>query len=148
MNGWLVKVLWVNLAEGSIKEDTLDPQVAKDYIGGRGLGIYFLNKYVDPACDALSPENLLVMATGTGKTYVAFQIIWRLWKARAKKRILFLVDRNILADQTKTNDFKPFGNAMTKIKKRQVDKSYEVYLSLFIERSKHYRPKSSWKFFH
>jgi aldehyde:ferredoxin oxidoreductase len=64
MNGWQVKVLWVNLTEGSIKEDTLDPQVAKDYIGGRGLGIYFLNKYVDPACDALSPENLLVMATG------------------------------------------------------------------------------------
>jgi type I restriction enzyme R subunit len=52
---------------------------------------------------------LLVMATGTGKTYTAFQIIWRLWKAGAKKRILFLVDRNILADQTKTNDFKPFG---------------------------------------
>jgi aldehyde:ferredoxin oxidoreductase len=64
MNGRQVKVLWVNLTEGSIKEDTLDPQVAKDYIGGRGLGIYFLNKYVDPACDALSPENLLVMATG------------------------------------------------------------------------------------
>ena len=58
---------------------------------------------------------LLVMATGTGKTYTAFQIIWRLWKAGAKKRILFLVDRNILADQTKTNDFKPFGTAMTKI---------------------------------
>ena len=58
---------------------------------------------------------LLVMATGTGKTYTAFQIIWRLWKSRAKKRILFLVDRNILADQTKTNDFKPFGQAMTKI---------------------------------
>jgi type I restriction enzyme R subunit len=49
------------------------------------------------------------MATGTGKTYTAFQIIWRLWKSGAKKRILFLVDRNILADQTKTNDFKPFG---------------------------------------
>ena len=61
---------------------------------------------------------LLVMATGTGKTYTAFQIIWRLWKAGAKKRILFLVDRNILADQTKTNDFKPFGQAMTKITNR------------------------------
>ena len=54
---------------------------------------------------------LLVMATGTGKTYTAFQIIWRLWKAGVKRRILFLVDRNILADQTKTNDFKPFGQA-------------------------------------
>lgn len=74
---------------------------------------------------------LLVMATGTGKTYTAFQIIWRLWKSGLKKRILFLVDRNILADQTKTNDFKPFGNAMTKITNRTVDKSYEIYLSLY-----------------
>lgn len=74
---------------------------------------------------------LLVMATGTGKTYTAFQIIWRLWKSGARKRILFLADRNILVDQTKNNDFKPFGAAMTKISKRQVDKSYEIYLSLY-----------------
>ncbi|MBR1368920.1 restriction endonuclease [Methanocalculus chunghsingensis] len=74
---------------------------------------------------------LLVMATGTGKTYTAFQIIWRLWKSGTKKRILFLADRNILVDQTKTNDFKPFGSAMTKITNRQVDKSYEIYLSLY-----------------
>jgi type I restriction enzyme R subunit len=74
---------------------------------------------------------LLVMATGTGKTYTAFQIIWRLWKSKAKKRILFLSDRNILVDQTMTNDFKPFGAAMTKIQKRQADKSYEIYLCLY-----------------
>ncbi|MFH1884111.1 MAG: DEAD/DEAH box helicase family protein [Planctomycetota bacterium] len=74
---------------------------------------------------------LLVMATGTGKTLTAFQIIWRLWKSGEKKRILFLADRNILVDQTKTNDFKPFGQVMTKISKRQVDKAYEVYLSLY-----------------
>ena len=74
---------------------------------------------------------LLVMATGTGKTYTAFQIIWRLWKSKARKRILYLADRNILIDQTKTNDFKPFGAAMTKIQKRQIDKSYEIYLSLY-----------------
>ena len=74
---------------------------------------------------------LLVMATGTGKTFTAFQIIWRLWKSKAKKRILFLADRNILVDQTITNDFKPFGSAMTKIKKRQVNKSFEIYLSLY-----------------
>ena len=74
---------------------------------------------------------LLVMATGTGKTYTAFQIIWRLWKSKTKKRILFLADRNILVDQTRTNDFKPFGSAMTKISKRQIGKSYEIYLSLY-----------------
>ena len=66
---------------------------------------------------------LLVMATGTGKTYTAFQIIWRLWKSKAKRRVLFLADRNILVDQTMTNDFKPFGSAMTKIQKRHADKS-------------------------
>jgi type I restriction enzyme R subunit len=74
---------------------------------------------------------LLVMATGTGKTYTAFQIIWRLWKAGVKKRVLFLADRNILVDQTLTNDFKPFGPAMVKVRNRKVDKSYEVYLALY-----------------
>lgn len=74
---------------------------------------------------------LLVMATGTGKTYTAFQLIWRLWKAGRKKRILFLADRNVLVDQTKSGDFKPFGQAMTKINKRKIEKSYEIYLSLY-----------------
>ena len=74
---------------------------------------------------------LLVMATGTGKTYTAFQIIWRLWKAKKKKRILFLADRNILIDQTKSQDFAPFGDKMTKITKRNIDKSYEIYLALY-----------------
>src|SRR5829696_3377749 len=74
---------------------------------------------------------LLVMATGTGKTFTSFQIIWRLWKSGTKKRILFLADRNILVDQAHTNDFKPFGSAMTKIQKRNADKSYEIYLALY-----------------
>ena len=74
---------------------------------------------------------LLVMATGTGKTFTSFQIIWRLWKSDTKKRILFLADRNILVDQTRTNDFKPFGSAMTKIQNRNADKSYEIFLALY-----------------
>lgn len=74
---------------------------------------------------------LLVMATGTGKTYTTFQIIWRLWQAKKAKRILFLVDRNILADQTLVNDFKPFGSVMTKIKNRKIDPAYEIYLGLY-----------------
>lgn len=76
---------------------------------------------------------LLVMATGTGKTYTAAQIIWRYWKAsqNKQKRILFLADRNILVDQTRVNDFKHFGSAMTKITNRSIDKSYEIYLSLY-----------------
>lgn len=74
---------------------------------------------------------LLAMATGTGKTYTAFQIIWRLWKSGRVKRVLFLADRNILVDQTKTNDFKPFGTVMTKVGNRTADPSYEVYLALY-----------------
>lgn len=76
---------------------------------------------------------LLVMATGTGKTYTAAQIIWRYWKSPSPKqrRILFLADRNILVDQTKSNDFKHFGKAMTKIENRTIDKAYEIYLSLY-----------------
>jgi len=74
---------------------------------------------------------LLVMATGTGKTYTAFQIIWRLWKAKRKKRILFLADRNILVDQTMQQDFAPFGEVMHKITNREVKKNYEIYLALY-----------------
>lgn len=74
---------------------------------------------------------LLVMATGTGKTYTAFQIIYRLWKSKAKKRILFLADRNILVDQAMANDFRHFGDKMTKITDRKIDKAHEIYLALY-----------------
>ena len=74
---------------------------------------------------------LLVMATGTGKTYTAFQIIHRLWKSGAKRKILFLADRNILVDQTEQQDFKPFAKIMTKIRGKNLDSSYELYLSLY-----------------
>jgi type I restriction enzyme R subunit len=74
---------------------------------------------------------MLVMATGTGKTYTAFQIIWRLWKSKQKKRILFLADRNILVDQTMLQDFAPFGEVMHKIQNREAKRNYEIYLALY-----------------
>jgi type I restriction enzyme R subunit len=74
---------------------------------------------------------LLVMATGTGKTYTAFQIMHRLWKAGEKKKILYLADRNILIDQTIQQDFKPFKKVMTKISGKNLDSSYEIYMSLY-----------------
>jgi type I restriction enzyme, R subunit len=104
------------------------------YEGGAKAPRYYQQIAINRTVEAITQgENrvLLVMATGTGKTYTAFQIIWRLWKSGIKKRILFLVDRNILADQTKINDFKPFGQAMTKITNRVVDKSFEIYLCLY-----------------
>ena len=86
---------------------------------------------------------LLVMATGTGKTFTVFQVIWRLWKSGRKKRILFLADRNVLVDQTMVNDFRPFGGAMAKLSKQtgtiqrtgkdsySIDTAYEIYLGLY-----------------
>lgn len=74
---------------------------------------------------------LLTMATGTGKTYTAFQIIHRLWKSKTKKRILFLADRNALIDQTKRGDFRHFKDKMTVIRQKKIDKSYEIYLALY-----------------
>lgn len=128
--------LWKRYCDGKGYTPEQRTVAAQDYYddGSRKSPRYYQLTAVNRVIDAVAQGRdrlLLVMATGTGKTYTAFQIIWRLWKSGAKKRILFLVDRNILADQTKTNDFKPFGTAMTKITNRTVDKSYEIYLSLY-----------------
>lgn len=89
-----------------------------------------INKTVEEVAKGKN-KLLLVLATGTGKTYVAFQIIWRLWKSGIKKKILYLADRNILIDQTIAGDFKPFKNSLYKIEKRNMDTSYQIYLSLY-----------------
>jgi len=94
---------------------------------------YYQVNAINAAIEAIAKGQdriLLVMATGTGKTYTAFQIMWRLWKARRKKRILFLADRNVLVDQAIANDFRHFGGTMTKLS-RPVDKAYEIYLGLY-----------------
>jgi len=128
--------LWQKLCAWKGYTEEQLPVITQDYYddgSGKSPRYYQLqaiNKTVE-AVSAGSNRILLVMATGTGKTYTAFQIIWRLWKAKNKKRILFLADRNILVDQTKNNDFQPFGNAMTKITGRTVDPAYEIHLALY-----------------
>lgn len=90
---------------------------------------------------------LLVMATGTGKTYTAFQIIYRLWKNGRKKRILFLADRNVLLDQTKRNDFKHFKDRLTIIKRKKIDKAFEIYLALYQGLTNYNEDKDAYKEF-
>lgn len=130
------RVLWDRYCQWKNLEDAGRQLVEQDFHidnSGKTPRYYQLNA-INRTIEAIAKGQrriLLVMATGTGKTYTAFQIIWRLWKSRTAKRILFLVDRNILADQAKSNDFQPFGSALTKIQKRQADKSYEVYLALY-----------------
>jgi len=117
---------------------------------------YYQRNAINRTTEAIAKGQnrvLLVMATGTGKTYTAFQIIWRLWKAGRKKRVLYLADRNVLIDQTMVNDFRPFEDAMTKLSTRtktietvdgdratiakgidsgrRIDKSHEIYLGLY-----------------
>ena len=116
--------------------EKIEAVISQDYyqdISGKSPR-YFQSVAINRTVEAVARAQkriLLVMATGTGKTYTAFQVIWRLWKSKTKRRILFLVDRNILANQTMINDFKHFGDKMTKIENRNVDKAYEIYLALY-----------------
>ena len=110
--------------------------VEQDYFfdGSGRAPRYYQQNAVNLTLEAIAKGQnriLLVMATGTGKTYTAFQIVHRLWKSRTKKRILFLADRNSLIDQTKRGDFKHFRDKMTIVQKRQIDKSYEIYLAIY-----------------
>jgi len=127
---WNRYKVWKNIDKEQEKIDTTDYY----YEQGGKEPRYYQNIAINRSIEAIASGRdrmLIVMATGTGKTFVAFQIIWRLWKSKQKKRILYLADRHVLIDQTMANDFKPFGNVMTKIKDRKTDKSYQIYMALY-----------------
>jgi type I restriction enzyme R subunit len=150
--------LWAKYCAWKGLSPTEEELVLQDYFddGSGKEPRYYQRIAINTTMEAIAKGRdriLLVMATGTGKTYTAFQIIWRLWKAGRKKRILYLADRNVLIDQTMVNDFRPFGAAMAKLstsaktierpdgtqidlttaldKKRRIDTAYEVYLGLY-----------------
>jgi len=127
---WRRLVAWKNLTSEAARIVTQDYYTDPSGKIPRYYQVNAINRVIEAVAQG-QDRILLVMATGTGKTYTAFQIIWRLWKAKAKKRILFLVDRDAIIKQTRINDFKPFGGAMTRIEKRQVNKAFEIHLALY-----------------
>jgi type I restriction enzyme R subunit len=134
---WNRYKVWKGLEPGS---ETLVTSPSYQYMSDEPPR-YYQQLAVNRTIEAIARGQkrvLLAMATGTGKTRTAFNIIWRLWKTGKAKRILFLADRNILVDQTMINDFKPFGSIMTKLNRSlidrdngKVDTSYEIYLALY-----------------
>lgn len=133
---WRRYLQWQQVS--SEKEELLTSQFYTK-VGGKAPR-YYQQLAVNRTIEAIARGQrrcLLVMATGAGKTYTVFNIIWRLWKTGTVKRVLFLADRNSLVDQTITNDFEPFGDKKTKLTRRLLDEngrintSYEVYLGLY-----------------
>lgn len=119
-----------------IEDKEVENVISTDYfLDGSGRSPrYYQQIAINRTIEAVAKKQdriLLVMATGTGKTYTAFQIIYRLWKSGAKRRILFLADRTSLIDQTARGDFRHFKDAMTIIKHKQIDTAYNVYLALY-----------------
>lgn len=131
------ETLWIKYKQyKGLDTEEIEKVISADYYqdsSGRSPRYYqqiAINRTIE-AIAKKQPRILLVMATGTGKTYTAFQIIYRLWKSGSKKRILFLADRTALIDQTARGDFRHFKDAMTIIKNKNIDTAYNVYLSLY-----------------
>lgn len=130
------KELWEKYKKYKGITENIEDTVTADYFYEPGFKQprYYQRIAVNRTVEAIAKGQkraLLVLATGTGKTYVAFQTIWRLKQAGLAKRVLYLADRNILIDQPKNNDLKPLSKVITKISKRKADPSYEVYLALY-----------------
>lgn len=130
------EMLWAKYTAYKGIAADIEPVVAQDYFadGSERSPRYYQQIAINRTVKAIARGDervLLVMATGTGKTYVASQIVYRLWKSGVKKRVLFLADRTALIDQTARGDFRHFKEAMTVVKNRNVDPAYNIYLALY-----------------
>jgi len=131
------EMLWAKYKKfKGIESPEVEEVITQDFFkdGSGRSPRYYQQNAINRTIEAIAKKQdriLLVMATGTGKTYTAFQIIYRLWKSGAKKRILFLADRTALIDQTARGDFRHFKDAMTIIKHKKIDTAYNVYLALY-----------------
>lgn len=127
------------LRESSMTEDELKALTEPYYLSANTYAPrYYQQVAVDRTMDAIAKGQkriLLVMATGTGKTYTAFQTVWRLRKRGLVKKVLYLADRNILVDQSIQQDFAPLEKVIHKVNfakdERETLTSYEIYFALY-----------------
>lgn len=125
--------------ESSMTEDELKALTQPYYVSANTYAPrYYQQVAVDRTMDAIARGQkriLLVMATGTGKTYTAFQTVWRLRKSGLVKKVLYLADRNILVDQSIQQDFAPLEKVIHKVNFSKDDRttltSYEIYFALY-----------------
>ena len=125
--------------ESSMTEDELKALTQPYYVSANTYAPrYYQQVAVDRTMDAIARGQkriLLVMATGTGKTYTAFQTVWRLRKSGLVKKVLYLADRNILVDQSIQQDFAPLEKVIHKVNFAKDDRttltSYEIYFALY-----------------
>jgi len=121
---------WKGLADPEEEVVKQPYYYSKDGMSPRYYQRIAINRTVEAIAKG-QKRMMLVMATGTGKTLTAFQIIWRIWKAGENKRILYLADRNILVDDPKKKYFSPFKDTVTKLSRQNISKAHQIYFALY-----------------
>lgn len=122
------------IAEKNLTEEQLKMIEYPFYVAPDFVPRYYQKASVEKTIEAIANGKkrcLVVLATGTGKTFTAFQIVWKLKQMRKIKKVLYLADRNILIEKPYNEEFAPFGSSRTIIKGGKIDTSYEIYFGLY-----------------